>query len=184
MINRDELSSDLILKLLGELDYKLGQKGLKVKMNIYGGAVMCLVFEARHGTKDVDAIFSDTKNVYNESYKIATKYMISPDWLNDSIRIIKEKFKKEEMIKVNMYENINLYIPSAEQMFAMKAIAARDFPYKDQYDLAYLYRYLGIKNKKQAIKIIYKFFEKQLFDKQKEAFLERTIKRLEEGYFG
>jgi hypothetical protein len=161
-----ELNIEQIYELLETLNSRLAQKEIQVRMNMYGGAVMCLEYAARQSTKDIDAIFSDTKSVYMEAYKIASEFGVNPEWLNDAIHIIKDKLKKESLRKVIRYSNIDLFVPSAEQMFAMKAYAARPFPYKDYEDLTFLFNYLKIKSKKKAMQIVYKYFDKKLIERK------------------
>ncbi len=48
-----KLSSIQIKNLLTELNNRLAIKGIQIHMNIYGGTVMCLEFDARPGTKDI-----------------------------------------------------------------------------------------------------------------------------------
>ncbi len=159
-----ELTIEQIYMLLETLNSRLAQKGIRVRMNMYGGAVMCLEYAARQSTEDIDAIFNDTKSVYMEAYKIASEFNVSPEWLNDAIHIIKDKLKKETLKKVIRYSNIDLFVPSAEQMFAMKAFAARPFPYKDYEDLTFLFNYLKIENKNKAMQIVFRYFDKKLVE--------------------
>ena len=140
---------------------------------------MCLVFNARKITKDVDAIFDNTKKVYMESYAMATKYGISSDWLNDSIRIIEDKFKKETLLKVGTYSNIELYVPSAEQMLAMKLYAARAKPYKDEDDVEFLIQHLKLKKKKEVQSILFKYFDKKIIDEKTSLLVNKMADRLD-----
>ncbi len=157
-----ELTSEQLYNLLYLLNERLCQKGVRVRMNMYGGAVMCMEYAARESTKDIDAIFDDTRSVYMEVYKIASELGVDPEWLNDAIHIIKDKLKTQTLQRKNEFSNIELFVPTAEQMFAMKAYAARPFPYKDQYDLTFLFNYIPVRSKKQAMKIVHKYFDKSI----------------------
>ena len=53
------LTRKKIEELLGALNEELGRRGVMGEVGICGGAVMCLVFNAREATKDVDAIFRE-----------------------------------------------------------------------------------------------------------------------------
>ena len=46
-----------ILQYLKELNGHLGAADIKGEICLYGGAVMCVFFDSRPSTKDVDAIF-------------------------------------------------------------------------------------------------------------------------------
>jgi hypothetical protein len=43
-------------------------------------------------------------------------------------------------------------------------VAARPFPYKDYEDLTFLFNYLKIENKKKAMQIVFKYFDKKLVE--------------------
>ncbi len=47
---------------------------------------MCLVFNAREQTKDVDAIFHPKAKVYDLAKKVAQEQSPPPDWFNDSAK--------------------------------------------------------------------------------------------------
>jgi len=53
---------DEILKYLHLLSEKLQQRNVKGEICLYGGAVMCLVYDARPSTKDVHAIFQPAED--------------------------------------------------------------------------------------------------------------------------
>ena len=42
---------------LKDLNEKLKHKEIMADMHLYGGAVMCLAFDAQPGTHDIDAVF-------------------------------------------------------------------------------------------------------------------------------
>lgn len=51
------MTKDEIKNYLIQLDAKLKSIDVKGEICLYGGVVMCLVYNARPSTKDVDAIF-------------------------------------------------------------------------------------------------------------------------------
>ena len=75
-----------IIKYLNALNEKLQQQNIKGEICLYGGAVMCLVYDARPSTKDVDAIFKPAKNIRKAAKEIAKEYELVDDWLNDGVK--------------------------------------------------------------------------------------------------
>ena len=57
------MTAEEITKYLTELNEELRSANIKGEITIYGGAVMCLVYDARPATKDVDAIFKPSSEI-------------------------------------------------------------------------------------------------------------------------
>ncbi len=77
---------DEIIKYLNLLNQKLRHKNVKGEICLYGGAVMCLVFDARPSTKDVDAVFQPAEIIRRAAKEISTEYELADDWLNDGVK--------------------------------------------------------------------------------------------------
>ncbi len=80
------LSNDRIRELFIALNRELADKNVIGEIGICGGAVMCLVFNARDATKDVDAVFEPTREIRDAAHAVAREFGIEPDWLNDAIK--------------------------------------------------------------------------------------------------
>ncbi len=65
------LTKEDIEQYLTELDLALQQIDAKGEICLYGGAVMCVVYEARPATKDIDAVFRPTREIRNAVAQIA-----------------------------------------------------------------------------------------------------------------
>lgn len=81
MLTKSEIS-----KLFFKLNEKLSASGINGEIGIVGDAVMCLVFNAREATKDIDGIFIPTDQIRSMIKKIAKETGIREDWLNDGAK--------------------------------------------------------------------------------------------------
>lgn len=151
------LTREQIEKLFHKLNTKLKGKGEKAEIGIVGGTVMCLVFNARKATKDVDAIFEPTKIVRQLAREIAEEESIGVDWLNDGAKAyIQGHFQKDEVLNLS---NLRVWSPVAEYMLAMKCISAR-WDTNDKDDVIFLIKHLGLKKSNEVFNIIEKYYNK------------------------
>lgn len=117
---------------------------------------MCLAFNARKSTKDIDAIFKPKKIIYDLANEIAKEEELPIEWLNDSVKGFLSNNNQMRVFK-NM-SHLTVYIPSAEYMLAMKCVSARLTGSKDIEDVIFLLNYLKIKSVEQTLTIIQKYF--------------------------
>ena len=78
---------DQIKDLFRALNRELARMDVVGEVGICGGAVMCLVFQARRATKDVDGIFHPTGEIREAARRVADERGIPRDWLNDAARL-------------------------------------------------------------------------------------------------
>ncbi|MCP4698863.1 MAG: hypothetical protein GY862_18725 [Gammaproteobacteria bacterium] len=71
---------------LKQLNAELERINVKGEICLYGGAVMCLLYNARPSTKDVEAVFEPSRKLWEAAGKAAEKKQISDEWLNDSVK--------------------------------------------------------------------------------------------------
>ncbi len=64
-MNKSEINQQIT-----ELNDELKARDVKGELCLYGGAVMCLVYDARPSTKDVDAVFKPTAEIRDAIKKI------------------------------------------------------------------------------------------------------------------
>ncbi|MDQ3908719.1 MAG: hypothetical protein M3268_10310 [Acidobacteriota bacterium] len=75
-----------IKQCLTELNDDLRAMNVKGEVCLYGGAVMCLVFDARPATKHVDAVFKPSREMREAAARVAAAHGLPDDWLNDAVK--------------------------------------------------------------------------------------------------
>ncbi len=154
------LAKENILKYLSILNDKLKEKGLQEEVGLFGGAVMCIEYNARPTTKDIDAVFAPKTTIYSLVREIAQEYDLPEDWFNDAVKgYISER---NEMKLYLTYSNLNVYTPVPEYMFAMKCIASRTEAETDIKDIQFFIKYMCIKDVESALQIVEKYFPEKL----------------------
>ncbi len=144
-----------IKKLLKVLNDELKKMKVKGEVGLCGGAVMCLVFQTRKATKDIDAIFEPTREIRKATQKIARQFGLDETWLNDAAKAYFEtEAPREEVLE---FSHLRVWAPQADYMLAMKCISAR-FDTYDREDVEFLIRYLKLKKPEQVFKIIEKYY--------------------------
>lgn len=71
-----------------------------------GGAVMCLVYNARSSTKDIDSIFEPKTRIYEIAQRIAQRHSLPEDGLNDGVKgFLSERGRFEPYLRLS---NLNI----------------------------------------------------------------------------
>ncbi|MFH0926095.1 MAG: DUF6036 family nucleotidyltransferase [bacterium] len=120
---------------------------------LFGGASMCLVYDARTSTKDIDALY-EPKTIINQLVKkIAESNNLRDDWLNDSIKgFISRNYDVKEFITLS---NLKIYTVSPQYLLAMKLLSGRDVDYDD---IKYLISILGLHTSEEVYNILLKYY--------------------------
>jgi hypothetical protein len=150
------LNKNLIVTLLQELNEKLKQKEINGEIGIVGGAAMCLAYNSRCNTKDVDAIFQPSREIRAAAREIAENHNINSDWLNDGVKGFLSDRKPEEINLLSL-SNLKVWTPEPEYMLAMKSLAAR-MDSNDGEDLRFLIKLLGYKSPGEVFKTLSKYY--------------------------
>lgn len=144
-----------IRDLFSALNDQLAKKEVRGEVGICGGAVMCLVFQAREATKDIDAIFAPTQAIREAARRVAKEFALSPDWLNDAAKAYFHVDPPRETVLE--FSHLRVWAPKAEYMLAMKCISAR-FDTHDREDVEFLLDYLQITSAQQVFRIIETYY--------------------------
>lgn len=156
---------------LNELNDELRLKNIKGELCLYGGAVLCLVYDARPSTKDIDAVFKPAREIREAAKHIAESHGLRENWLNDAVKGF--VVKHTQKIFLNL-PNLKVYIPEPDYLLAMKAIALRvDAPDKD--DIRFLIDLIGIKSPEEVFAILEKYYPRKQIKPATQFFIEEMF---------
>ncbi len=167
-----ELSHKDIQNLFALLNQELQKDETRGELYLVGGAVMCLVFQARPSTKDVDAFFKPTSKIREAAARAALQSNLPADWLNDGVKeFLSSKGDYEPFLDLS---HLKVMTASAEYLLAMKCLSMRiGAEFHDEEDVRYLLRNLDIRSYKKALEIIGKYYPLEQFP-------QKTLYALEE----
>lgn len=166
------LSREKIIALFDKLNERLAARGEVGEVGIVGGAVMCLVFDARKSTKDVDAIFKPTSLIRKLVAEIGEDEGVDDDWLNDGAKgFIGENFTKVEVLNLS---HLRVWAPEPKYMLAMKCLSAR-WDTSDRKDVLFLLKLLKLKKSKDVFQIIEGYFPKKHIPPKTQFLIEEVL---------
>jgi len=166
------LDTDTMLNLFEALNDELKAKGVRGEIGLCGGAVMCLVFNARKSTKDIDAVFHPTGEIRAASKAVAQKMGLPDSWLNDAAKgFFLTRPPVQEVIELS---NLRVWAPQAEYMLAMKCVSAR-FDSHDLDDTRFLLDYLAIQTVEEACRIIEQYYPRHAIPPKTRYLLEELL---------
>ena len=166
------LSKDQILRLLKSLNSRLKEEAVSGEMYLLGGAVMCLVFDARASTKDLDAVFAPKTKIRELSSELAREEGLDEDWLNDAVKgFFSDQASFDPFLELS---HLRVLVASPEYLLAMKCLSMRiGKEFHDESDVRFLLRYLNITKYEKALKTITSYYPL-------ESFPQKTLYALEE----
>ncbi|MEA3416805.1 MAG: hypothetical protein U9R02_11735 [Thermodesulfobacteriota bacterium] len=168
---------DEILKYLHALNEKLQRRNVKGEICLYGGAVMCLVYDARPSTKDVDAIFQPSKIIREVAKEIANEYELVNDWLNDGVKGFLVEHPKKVFLNLS---HLVVMVADPEYMLAMKSLSAR-IDGTDSKDIEFLINKLKITTVDEVFKIIDKYYPRRIVKPATQFFLEEVFDEIQDN---
>lgn len=146
-----------IERLLALLNNELETSHITGEIYLVGGAVMCLAFDARASTKDLDAYFEPTQTIRDAAIRIAESEDYPIDWLNDAVKgYLSPLGDYEPFLDLS---NLKVFVASPEYLLAMKCLAmGLGAEFHDEEDIRFLLRYLNISRYQAAIDVVAKYY--------------------------
>lgn len=165
MPNPHILTKADILRLFDLLNTELAAGTIAGELYIVGGAVMCLAFDARPATRDVDAFFKPTARIREAAARVAAKAGVPQTWLNDAVKgYLGPGGDFEAYLDLS---HLHVFVARPAYLLAMKCAAMRlGEEFHDLDDVRYLLRHLDIRTVEEALAVVAKYFdESQLLPK-------------------
>ena len=167
------MTADEITKYLTELNNELRLMNIKGEVSLYGGAVMCLVYDARPATKDVDAVFRPTSEMRTAIAKIAERNHLDESWLNDGVKGYLVTHDQRVLFDLS---NLKIFVPEPDYLLAMKAISARADTF-DREDVLTLIDILELKAPAEVFSIVEKYYPRQQIKPATQYFIEELFQK-------
>ena len=167
-----DLNKKQIVQLFESLNAELQKEGVEGELYLVGGAVMCLVYDARTSTQDVDALFKPGKKIREAASRVGLQQGINEHWLNDAVKgFLSDAGTFTHYLELS---HLTIQVAEAEYLLAMKCLSMRiGEEFHDIDDIQYLLRYLNISDYDKALEIISRYYPQERFP-------QKTLYALEE----
>jgi hypothetical protein len=160
-----------IEQLLKEINTFLSEKRVDGEICLYGGAAMCLVFESRPSTRDVDAIFYPSKILREAISQVAQAHNFPEDWLNDAVKGFVVTHPSRVVMSLS---HLRVYAPEPDYLLAMKAMSAR-VESADKEDVIFLIKKMKLQSPKAVFSIIEKYYPQERIRPATQFFIEEIF---------
>ena len=167
------MDKDRLLQIFDYLNERLKSNQLQLEITIYGGTVMTMVYDNRPATKDIDCVFSEVNQKLLENILGMTRFTFNlpENWINEEIKEPLKSIIKEDKETYKVYSNLKILKPKAEQLLAMKILAARAEPAKDFIDAFILCRDLNIRTREELLNVVEKYLPLTLIGERQIRFI-------------
>ncbi len=167
------MDRDKLMEIFSYLNERLRENQLQLEITVYGGSIMTMVYDNRPATKDIDCVFSETnfqllKNILNLTKSV---FSLSEGWINEEIKEPLKYIIKEDKETYKTYSNLKIIKPKAEQLLAMKVLAARPEPAKDFLDAYILCQDLDIKTKERLFEVVLAYVPRSILGERQMIFI-------------
>lgn len=161
-----------IRRLFDLLNEELRKSDAQAELFLVGGAVMCLAYQARPSTQDVDALFRPAAEVRSAAARAAARARLDPNWLNDGVKGFMSALG--DFAPYLELDHLRVMVAQPEYMLAMKCLSMRlGKEFRDEDDIRYLLRHLDIRSVEQALATVTRYYPLDRFP-------QKTLYTLEE----
>ena len=158
--------------LFNRLNDELARRSITGEVYVVGGAVMCIVFDARASTRNIDAFFRPAGEVRAAAQAVATAAGLPGDWLNDAVKAYLSDH--EDFLSYLELTNLRVLTASPEYLLAMKCLALRlGEGFHDEDDVRFLLRFLNLTDYRKALEVVTRYYPRERFP-------QKTLYALEE----
>jgi hypothetical protein len=161
-----------IKKYLRALNEILAEQNIRGEIGIVGGAALCLAFKARPSTKDVDAVFEPPEAIRKAADKVARKFDLSVNWLNDAVKGFMPSAPEKRVLF--HFTHLVVWTPEPDYLLAMKSISAR-WDTSDRDDVIFLIKVLRLKSHADVFRIIESYYPKGKIPTKTQFFIEEIF---------
>lgn len=162
---RTSLGKSDIRRLFELLNDELRQADTVGEVFLVGGAVMCMAYDARPSTRDIDAVLRPADTVREAAARVAIKAGIEARWLNDGVKgFMSTQGEYAPFIEL---DHLKIMVAQPEYLLAMKCLAMRiGAEFHDEEDVRFLLRLLDIRSYDQGLRIIAKYYPLERFPRK------------------
>ena len=165
------LSREQIETAFARLNDELARVDQRAELFLVGGAVMCLVYNARPSTNDIDGWFSNATVVRNAADRIGSELGLDANWLNDAAKgFLPDVVGKEAW---RDYGHLSVSVADAPTLLAMKCLAARSN--EDVGDIRFLAGVLGLCTAAEVLTAILRYYPEERFPVRSRLLLEEMF---------
>jgi hypothetical protein len=158
MHSHEQLAKADIERLFVALNAELARVKIVGEVYIVGGAVMCVAFDARESTGDVDAVFKPASAVRIAAAKVAARAGVAENWLNDAAKGWASPHGSfDSWLDL---PHLKVFTAQAAYVLAMKCVAMRIGPeFHDVDDVRYLIRHLNLSTADEVLALVAEYFD-------------------------
>jgi hypothetical protein len=175
-VSARSLKRSEIEQLFRQLNAELAKLEVRGELHVVGGAVLCLVHEAREATQDVDAYFRPARELRAAAARVALESGVPEDWLNDAVKgFLSAQGTFNEYLRLS---HLTVHTADPAYMLAMKCLSARiGEEFHDIDDIRYLLRYLNVASVDEAREVIGRYYPLERFPQKTLYLLEELLLR-------
>ena len=159
MSHEEFLTRDRAIAALTRLGGQLAAKGLVGDVYLVGGAAMVLAYDADRMTRDIDAVFAPTDEIYKAAQIVGDDLRLPHGWLNDAAKGFVPGADPGAN-RVLDVPGLRVTAASPEFLLGMKLLAAR--PEQDREDIAHLAGLLGLKTADEVLALVERLYPPSL----------------------